>query len=726
MNRRERRAAAKTGNLPANSPAASHTDARLARNSARFADAVRHYQAGQFREAERLCRQVLAADSDDIATLHLSGLIAVRAGRNEAAVATLGKAIGLNDKIPDLHGGIAEALQRLDRVDQALGHYRQALALDPNYLEVLYNCGNALLRLKRYREALTLYDRALAIEPRFAEAIHNRGSALFELALYPEALAEFDRALAIKPGFVNALASRGAALVELKRHEEGLASCDRALAIDPDDVAALAHHGNALFELRRFAEAAGDFERLLAIDPDYPYAAGRALYFKLLQCDWAEYESASASVLSKVAAGKRAVPPFMFLNMADSAEARMRCAQIFSKDKFPASPHPIWQGERYDHAKIRIAYVSADFRHHPMAYLMAGLFEMHDRALFETTAISFGPDPKDAFRKRLEKSFDNFRNVQSESDRDIALLIRELEIDVAVDLMGYTNNCRPGILAFRPAPVQVNYVGFAGTLGTEYIDYIIADRFVVPEDAREFYTEQVVYLPDTYWPTDSSRPLEPSTPARAGTGLPEAGFVFCCFNQNYKIAPPVFEVWMRLLRQIEGSVLWLVEDNPDAARNLRQEAERRGVAPNRLVFAPRVGLDAYLARLSLADLFLDTLPFNAHTTASDALWAGVPVVTCAGSSFAARVAGSLLRAIGLPELVTENLEAYEALALKLARDRDELARIKARLGRNRQSFPLFDTARFRSHIESAYKTMWQRHQRGEPPAGFAVEPQERG
>jgi len=720
MNRKGRRAAAKTGKRPAGYSLARATGRQQIHGSAQVAIAVRYYQAGQFREASQVCRQILALNPNDIATLHLTGLLALQAGFNEQAINVLAAAIELNDKISDLHSSIAEALQRLGRFEEAITHYRQALALDPGYVEALYNCGNILLKLKNFAEALANYDRVLAIEPDFAEAIHNRGNTLFELTRYEEALADYDRALVIKPRFAYALSNRGNALIQLKRYEEALASCNQALAIDPSDVGALANRGTVFFELRRFAEAASDFERLLAIDPDYAYAPGKLLFCKLLHCDWAGYHQAVISLESSAAAGKRAALPYMFLSMVDSADAQRKCALILNSDKHSARDDAIRKGERYCHKKIRVAYLSADFRHHPMAYLMVGLFEQHDKSRFETTAISFGPNPGDQFRNRLENSFDRFLDVQTRNDRDLALLMRELEIDIAIDLMGYTNNSRPAILAFRPAPVQVNFLGYAGTMGADYIDYIIADRFIIPEVCQSFYTENVVYLPDTYLPTDSTRFIGEHTPTRGEVGLPEGGFVFCCFNNNYKIAPPVFDIWMRLLRQVEGSVLWLVEDNAEAVRNLRQEAERQGVASERLVFAPRVRLDDYLARLRLADLFLDTLPYNAHTTASDALWAGLPVITCAGLSFAARVAGSLLNAVGLPELVTCNLEDYEVLALKLARDRDLLAQIGSKLARNRQNFPLFDTERFCRHIESAYHTMWERHQLGQPPASFAV------
>ncbi|MBV8778457.1 MAG: tetratricopeptide repeat protein, partial [Alphaproteobacteria bacterium] len=685
MNRRERRAQGKRSPLPGSAGVAPVAPQLLR-------DALALYEAGRFREADRMCRRVLALDPGSIVALHVRGLAALQTGANEAAFAHLNAALRLNPRIAELHAAVAEALQRLGRIEEAIGHCRTALALDPKQVDALYNGGNLLLRLKRHDEAIAYYKRALALSPGFAEAANNCGSALFAQKRYAEALAAFEHALRVKADFVPALCNRGSVLVELRRVDEGVASFEQALALQPNEVAALAGRGNAFFERREFVEAARDFERVLAIDPDYPYAEGRAFYCRLLNCDWSGYEAALSSIEGKVAAGKRTVIPFMFLNMSDSAAAQLQCARTFSADQFPASADPLRRGEQYEHARMRVAYLSADFRQHPMAYSMAAVFEAHDRTRFETIAISFGPNPEDEIRQRLESAFDRFLDVRTRGDREIALLLRELEVDIAIDLMGYTNNCRPGILAFRPVPVQVNYLGFAGTLGSDSIDYIIADRFVLPQAALPFYSEQVVHLPDTYWPTNSGRGDGVRIPMRAEAGLPGDGFVFCCFNQSYKIAPPVFDTWMRLLRQVDDSVLWLVEDNAVAAQNLRREAQRRGVEPERLVFAPRVGIDLYLARFALADLFLDTLPFNAHTTASDALWSGVPVVTCAGSSFAARVAGSQLNAVGLSELITENLEDYEALALLLARDTRRLAALRVTLAHNRRVFPLFDTA----------------------------------
>jgi predicted O-linked N-acetylglucosamine transferase (SPINDLY family) len=351
---------------------------------------------------------------------------------------------------------------------------------------------------------------------------------------------------------------------------------------------------------------------------------------------------------------------------------------------------------------------------------MAGLFEMHDKSRFETTAVSFGPDDCSDLRRRVKNSFEHFLDVRADSDQAVAELVRQREIDIAVDLKGFSQNARPGIFARRAAPVQVNYLGYPGTMGADYFDYIIADETIIPDNQRQFYSEQVVWLPDSYQANDSQRQIAAATPTREQCGLPGTGFVFCCFNNTIKIMPEMFDIWMRLLTAVDGSVLWLIDGNATASANLRREAERRGVSAARLIFAPRVALAEHLARHRNADLFLDIVPCNAHTTASDALWAGVPVLTCLGGTFAGRVAASLLKAAGLPELVATSLEQYEAMALALARDPGRLASIKEKLARNRGTCPLFNTRRFTRHIEAAYVMMWEQSQRGQRPSGFAV------
>jgi protein O-GlcNAc transferase len=679
-------------------------------------------QRGNFTAAVQLIGQVLKLDPKDAAAHSLIGYALLELERFEEALASCDRALAIKPDFPEALNNRGIALLGLSRHEEALASCDRAMAIRPDFAEALSNRANALLQLARHEEALASCDRALAIRPDYAEALNNRGLALLALARHGEALASYSRALAIKPDYAEALSNRGNVLLELRRHEEALASHGGALAIRPDHAGALNNRGNALLELRRHEEAAKDFERLLAVKPDWDYAQGNMLHSQLHCCDWKDYSRKVELIVNDVVAGKRAAHPFIFLSVSESPRDQLLCARTFSRDRYAASAHALWKGERYHHERIRIAYLSADFHRHPVAYLMAGLFEAHDKSRFEITAISFGPDSKDDMRTRLENSFDHFIDVRSQSDRDVALLVKELEIDIALDLKGYTERGRTGILALRAAPVQVNFLGYPGTMGADYIDYILADRFVIPKEWHSFYTEKVAYLPDTYQANDSKRRISEYTPTRADAGLPETGFVFCSFSDSYKITPPVFDAWMRLLHQIAGSVLWLLEGNAAAIRNLRRHAEKRGVAPDRLVFAPRVKLEDHLARHRLAGFFLDTLPYNAHTTASDALWAGLPVATCVGSSFAGRVAGSLLNAVGLPELITDNLEDYEALALKLARDKNLLAAIKAKLAQNRETFPLFDTDRFRRHIESAYETMWERYQRGEPPASFTVAP----
>jgi protein O-GlcNAc transferase len=697
---------------------ALQVDAKSAPAHANLGNALRELK----RHAEALAcyDRALAIRPDYANAFSNRGNVLFELKRHEEALASYDRAVAIEPDFAEAYYNRGNVLRELRRHDEALASYGQALASKPSYAEALSNRGNVLLELERPMEALASYDRALAIKPQYAEALNNRGNALLELKRAEEALASYDRALAIEPDDAKTLYHRGNALLELRRYEEALASYHRALVIKPDFALALSNRGSALLELYRYEEGIEEFERLLRINPDFDYAKGELLYAKLSCCDWYDYNRNVELIVKDVVAGRRAASPFTFLAVSDSPSAQLQCAQTHGRDKYAASAHPIWKGQRYRHDRIHVAYLSADFHDHATAYLIAGLIEAHDKSRFETIAISFGPDKRDKFRTRLTNSFARFIDVRHKSDRDTALLLRDLEIDIAVDLKGDTQGRRTKIFAFRPAPIQVNYLGYPGTMGVEYIDYILADRIIIPVDQHCCYTEKVVYLPDTYQPNDSKRSISENTPTRAEAGLPETGFVFCSFNNNYKIAPSVFDVWIRLLHQVPGSVLWLLEGNAAAVRNLRQTAERRGVAPDRLVFAPHMQLQDHLARHCLADFFLDTLPYNAHTTASDALWAGLPIVTCLGSSFAGRVAASLLHAVGLPELITDNLEDYEALALKLARDKNLLAAIRAKLAQNKETFPLFDTDRFRRHIESGYQTMWERYQQGLPPASFAV------
>jgi predicted O-linked N-acetylglucosamine transferase (SPINDLY family) len=644
------------------------------------------------------------------------------AGRGELdqARACYEKVLALQPNHVAAHCNLGNVLKALGRLGEALASYDHALGIDPNSAEAHFNRGNTLKDMKRLEEAVASYDAAIAIRPDLAAAHSNRGIALLSLNRSEEALASHERAIRLSPEHGPAHSNRGNALSALGRLDEALASYDRALAIKPDFAEALYNRGDALLKLKRAEEAARAFARLLELAPDVPFAKGRLLHSKMLCCDWEGLTGLAETIENDIRAGRKSAEPFGHLAISRSAPALRRCAEIYAAEKYPPANIRLWNGECYRNDRIRLGYVSGQFYAHALSILMAELLERHDRDRFELFAFDNSRDDASGIRGRIKRAFDEMVDISRLGDWQVAAAIRQRKIDILVNVDGYTAGASPGIFSFRPCPVQVNYLGFPGTIGASYVDYIIADRQVIPPSEEACYTEKIVYLPDSYQVNDSKRRIGERAPSRAEAGLPDNGFVFCCFNRNYKITPDIFGVWMRLLSKVTGSVLWLLEDNAAASRNLRREARSRGVEPGRLIFAPRMKLAEHLARHTLANLFLDTLPYNAHTTGSDALWAGLPLITCQGTTFPGRVSSSLLNAVGLPELITRSLGEYEARALELAGDPGALAEIRAKLVRNRATCPLFDTDRFRRHIEAAYVTMWQRTERGERPTSFAV------
>jgi protein O-GlcNAc transferase len=640
--------------------------------------------------------------------------------RHEEALVSCDKAIALKPDFAEAHYNRGNALKDLKRPADALGSYDRAIAFGSDFAEAYYNRGNALLDLKRSADALASYDRAIALKPDFTEAYSNRGAALIDLKRPEDALVSCDKAIALKSDHADAYGNRGNALLDLKRFADALASYDKAIALKPDFAEVYSNRGNALQDLNRPADALACYDKAIVLKPDLAGLEGLRLHTKMHLCDWRNIDNEWEHLISAVRNGKVNAEPFAFLSIPSTSSDQLKCAKLWNGDKYLTSKTPIWQGERYDHKRIRVAYVSADFRSHPGAYSIAGLIEQHDRSRFEIIGVSFGVDDRSEIRKRVVAAFDEFYDVRGKSDDQVAKLLHDLQIDIAIDRNGYTKDSRSGIFAHRPAPIQINYLGFVATMGTAFIDYIIADKVVAPLEHRQFYTEKIVQLPDCYQANDTKRKFAERPPTRQEVGLPQGAFVFCCFNNNYKITPAIFDIWMRILKQVEGGVFWILEDNATAAGNLRKEAEARGVNADRLIFAKRMSVADHLARHRLADLFLDTLPYNAHSTASDALWAGLPVLTCLGETFAGRVAASLLNAIHLSELITTTLEDYERLAIEIATNPEKLARIKRKLADNRLKTPLFDTKLFTKHIEAAYTAMYERHKAGLAPDHIIV------
>ena len=707
------------------------------------------HHAGRLAEAEAVYRGILSSQPGNFHALHLLGVLRAQSGDMAEAVALIGKALQIKSDEPLAHFHIAGAFVHLGRKAEALASYDHAVALKPDFAEAQGARAPMLLEMHRYKEALEACDRAIALQPGMAEAHHNRGHALIELGRKEEALAAFDRAVALQPDFVEAHNNRGSTLLELGLREQALAAFQEALALKPDFAqtyynlgnallalgkkeGALAaydsaitlkpDHGEALYNrsslldsLGRAEESLADSDKALVIKPELGLAASRSFFARALLCDWRDRGDRISDLKRRCREGQ--VVGF-YVNCAfDDPELLLLAA----KTKAGASAQLKARRPVQTHARLRIAYLSPDFRDHPVAHQAVELLERHDKTRFETYGICLRAGPESAIRQRLRRAFDHFEEAGARSDREIAELLADSQIDIAVDLGGYTDGGRTKSLSFRPAPIAVNYLGYPGTLGADYIDYIVADALVVPPDAERFYTEKIVRLPDCFLPSDTAGRALPAPPPRAEAGLPETGFVFCAFNSSYKIAPEMFDVWMRLLRAVDGSVLWLSIGGEKARSNLRAEARARQVSSERLVFADRVeARERHLARLALADLFLDTLPYNAHSTASDMLWAGVPVLTCMGRSFAARVAGSMLTAIGAEEPIAHDLGGYQALALDLARSPERLAAVRAKLTRNRATSPLFDTARLCRHLESAYETMWDFHMKGRKPESFIV------
>jgi len=556
---------------------------------------------------------------------------------------------------------------------------------------------------------LESYDQAVNSNPLYADAYLNRGIVLKEVNQYEAALKSFDRVIEINPECAEAFSNRGIALQELALTELAILSYDRAIAIKPDFAEAYINRGNALRELKQFEAAVVNYEQAISLKSGLDYLFSMLLFARISLCDWTNYVSDVSKLISEIGQKEKSAPPFTLLPVISSLSLQRKATGIWVKEHHSQDSSLGSIPKRTRSKKIRIGYYSADYHNHATTYLMSDLFERHDKNEFELIAFSFGPKNEDAMRYKVVAAFDQFIDVRLENDKNVAELSRILGIDIAIDLKGFTQDGRPGIFSYRAAPIQVSYLGYPGTMAADYIDYLIADQIVIPKVSQEHYSEKIVYLPNSYQVNDDKREISEKVFTRVELGLPEFGFVFCCFNNSYKITPRMFEAWIRILNSVEGSCMWLLEDNPAASNNLCKEATKRGLDPQRLVFAKRMSLADHLARHRLADLFLDTFPCNAHTTASDSLWAGLPVLTLAGEAFAGRVASSLLTAIDLPEMIAYSQENYESMAIEFARSPRKLHSVRERLEKYRLTAPLFDVGLFTRNLEAAYVQMHERY-----------------
>ncbi len=724
-----------------------------------FADALECWKGGATADAVRLCRLAAESEPSRADALRLLAEIYIASGRPDDAIPICRQLAKVAPDDASNLRRLATLLSQFGDVPAAISLLQRSLELEPDNPRGLNNLGKLLIGQGRAAESIPVIQRALAIQPAYPIALNNLGLAFASLGRQEEALASFDRAVESSPTFAKAHAGRGLALAAAGRGEEAISAYLRATQLDPndsavfmeigrlmlrlgrldnahaafsaalqlkpDDVLALEGRTMSLIALNRHEEALSGLELLRTLRPGTDYLQGTILHARLNCCDWSGFEGQSAGIVARIRRGERADAPLSFMAHCDSPADQRLCAEIYARDKCSIADARMGRQasatSNRPGSKLRIGYLSADFRNHAVAQLLAGVLEAHDRSKVETFGFSAGPSDGSPLRQRFESALGHWVEVGALSDAAIAERMSELAIDIAVDLGGYTTGNRTRALAYGPAPVRIAFLGFPGTLGADFIDYIVADRHVIPDPERGHYAENVIYMPDSYMPGDSAPPIG-AAPSRAEAGLPPEGTVFCSFNAPYKITSAMFDVWMRILDAVPDSVLWLRDCTQTVKSSLSREAGGRAVDPSRLRYAPKMpALADHHARVSLADLFLDSHPYNAHTSASDALVAGVPIITLRGRSFASRVATSLLHAVGLGQLSVDNPESYTRLAIDLARAPGEIAGLKDHLRAVRATTPLFDPRRYCRHLEAAYFECSRRHRLGEAPSVLRIE-----
>jgi len=658
-----------------------------------------------------LIKACAQSDCSPFALYYLGSSYLELANYKQAAIcfeAALEKQANFFEALHDL--GTTQA--HLGLKEAALQSYTKALSLRKDSPELYFNLARLQDEYRHFELALEYYNKSIELAPNFVEAVANKAITLKELKRYQEAFAAYDLAIKLQPDFVEAWYNKGLAFCDLRRYQEALECYEQAIKIQSDHTDAWIAKSTVLHDLKRYTQAIEAYEQVIKLNPKANCIYGSLAHAKSMICDWKNFDTDSDYLNDMISDGISAAPPFTLLALSNSAELNLKAAELFSAHQYPERTLHSPFIRKHKNQKIKIGYYSYDFYNHATAFLMAEFFELRNKEQFEIVAFSFSPSMQDEMYQRLVNAFDQFIDVNAMTDQQVAELSREIGIDIAIDLKGYTTNCRTSIFSHRAAPIQVNYLGYPGSMGASYMDYIIADHTIIPKENQPFFTEKIVYLPNSYQVNDTKRKVSDRVFTRSELGLPENGFVFCCFNNNFKITPHTFDSWARILKEVPGSVLWLLEDNALAKANLIKEAQSRGLSEDRLVFAGRLELSEHLARHRQADLFIDTIPCNAHTTASDALWVGLPVLTLLGKSFAGRVAASLLTAIGMPELITHTPEEYEAVAIDLAKNPEKLKALKEKLETNRLTTPLFNTQLITKQIESAYQQMYERYQAG--------------
>ena len=627
-------------------------------------------------------------------------------GKIEEAIDLYSQLVEKNNDNSQILFLIGTAYIQIKKIKEGINYLKKSLALKPDNASAHSNLGNAFKYLKHYDEAISCYNKAIQINPNHADSFSNRGIVFLEMRRLDEALENFNDAIKINPNHLFAHSNKGIALKDLNRYDEAIASYDKAIQINPNFEEPYNNKGNVFKNLKQYDEALKNYEKVMQLNPNYDYILGKILHFKMFLCDWSNLNLLQEKIKEALDKKSKVIEPFSFLGIEDNPSSSKLISEIFVEDKLKKT-YEIQSLKKYNHKKPKIGYISGDFRDHPVLHLMMDVFKNHDHSKFDVYAFSFGPDKNDKWRNEVKNHFLQFNDIDKISDKKVINLIQDLEIDILIDLTGFTGNPRSRIFSHRVAPIQINYLGYPGTTGLECMDYIIADDVIIIKDNLKFYTEKVIYLPNCYQANMKRREISNKEFKRSDFGLPENGFVYCSFNNNYKITPNMFDVWMNIIKKVNNSVLWILRSNETAEKNLKKEAKNRGVDPDRIIFASFLPNDEHLKRISLADLFLDTFPYNAHTTASDAVRMGIPIITLVGNSFASRVGSSILSCINMKELITTSKKDYEDIAIKLGLEQKKIIEIKDRLRDSVDKSSLFDSLKFTKNLENLYLELFE-------------------
>ena len=665
-----------------------------------------------YKKAKDLLEQVVLIKPNFADAYNNIGICLEKLNDLDGAIKNYNLAINNRPNFAEAHNNIGVVFQKLRNFDQAIFQYKKAISYKNLYLDAYINLANLFKETKQFEEAIKNYDFAINLNPNLAEVYNNKGNALKEIRKFEEAIKNYDFAINLNPNLAEVYNNKGNALKEIRKFEEAIKNYDLAINLNPNFAEAYFNTATTLQDIKNFEKAVLYFEKALLLDKEIPFCKGYLLHAKMICCNWSGLNELYKEIYNDVEKNRYSATPFGYQAICDDESNLQKCAQLYSNKRFPEIKNNLFSKKVSKNKKIKIGYLCGEFREQATSILMTEVWEKHNKEDFEIIAFDSGWDDKSLRRNRIINAFDKFIDISKVSDLDAAKIIYKEQIDILINLNGFFGTGRPVVFSYRPAGIQINYLGFPGTIGSKYIDYILCDQTVVPPESKKFYNEKIIYLPDSYQANDTKRNISDKKFLREELSLPNESFVFCCFNNNYKITPNMFDVWARLLKKIDNSVLWLIEGNPEATENLKKEAKIRNIDASRLIFAKRMKLEDHLARHKNADLFLDTLPYNAHTTASDSLWAGLPVLTCLGKAFPGRVAASLLRSLDLPELITYSENEYISKAEELALNPEKLTVIKNKLDINKFSQPLFNTELFCRSLESAFKVIFEKHSLG--------------